>query len=165
MQLDIFSNNCNTENHSYLHIDAIGSVVRKLKDQKPVYVYAMVFKAGEDPSDVLPLSGALLCNQAACSISSYFNCVLSQLALRSKNTLPSFVVIDFSTIVLNSVLSSFNVETVRSYLRRCFHTLNFAYTAAESRDTTFVRLCCAHVMQAFSRSLCQIKLQKLVVIK
>ena len=55
MKLDIFESYSNTKNDFYLPIDATGYVVRKLKDQKPVYFYAMVFKAGEDPSNEVVL--------------------------------------------------------------------------------------------------------------
>ncbi|CAF3030332.1 unnamed protein product [Rotaria sp. Silwood2] len=114
----------------------------------------MIFKAGEDPSYTLPLSGTLVSHQTAGFITSHFNCVPSKLAC------PSFVVIDSSAALLNSVLSSFNVETVRSNLRRCFNTLNFAYNTSQLRDMTFVRLCCSHVMKVFSRSLNKIETSK-----
>ncbi|CAF3209067.1 unnamed protein product [Rotaria sp. Silwood2] len=114
----------------------------------------MIFKAGEDSSYTLPLSGTLASHQTAGFITSHFNCVPSKLAC------PSFVVIDSSAALLNSVLSSFNVETVRSNLRRCFNTLNFAYNTSQLRDMTFVRLCCSHVMKVFSRSLNKIETSK-----
>ena len=157
LRLDCFVKYCKSASYSYLHIDATGSVIKKLEEQTPVFFYSMVFKTGEDPCNTLPLSGALLCDQTAASITSYFNCVRSKLALRCKTARPSFVVIDFSAALLNSVLSSFNVENTRNNLHRCFNTINFAYDTSQLRDMTFVRLCCAHVMKAFSRSLHKIE--------
>lgn len=159
-QLDHFSMYCKAERYTYLYVDATGSVIKKLQDQKQCYFYTMIFKAGTDPSNTLPLGSALLCDHSAVSITSYFNFVRSKLALRCKTARPSFVVIDFSAALLNSVLGSFNTETVRGNLRRCFNTLNFAYDSAQLHDMTFVRLCCSHVMKAFSRSLAKVEKSK-----
>ena len=84
----------------------------------------------------------------------------SKLAIRSKAVRPAFVVIDFSAALINSVLASFNVENVHSYLRRCFNTLDRAYDTRQLRSMTFLRLCCAHVMKAFSRNLFKLNVPK-----
>ena len=159
-QLDHFAEYCKSEKYSYLHIDATGSVVKKLKNQKPVYFYSMVYKDEGIASPLLPLSSALLCDQTTASITSYFNCVLSKLALRSKTARPSFVVIDFSPASLNSTLGAFNVENIHNHLRRCSNTLDRAYTATQLKSITFVRLCCSHVTKAFARSLHKIENSK-----
>lgn len=120
----------------------------------------MVFKPTAGDSSILPLSSALLCDQSSGAITSYFNSVLGKLALRSKTARPSFVVIDFSAALLNSTLSSFNVENINNHLRRCSNTLAGAYTTSQLRTMTFVRLCCSHVMKAFARSLHKIENSK-----
>ena len=159
-QLDRFAQACKKNKYSYLHIDATGSVIKKLVDQNTVYFYAMVFKDQKTNSALLPLSGALLSDQTTASITSYFNCVLSKLASIEKTARPSFVVIDFSPALLNSVLGAFNVENINTYLRRCSNTLDKAYTVSQLKNTTFIRLCCSHVMKAFSRSLHKITQSK-----
>ena len=106
---------------------------------------------------MLPLSGALLTDHTAASITSYFNCVLSQLVHRSKTARPSFVVINFSQALLNSSLSGFNVENIHNHLRRCHNTLERAYSKSQLQGMRFIRLCCAHVMKAFARSLNKIE--------
>ncbi|CAF4195577.1 unnamed protein product, partial [Adineta steineri] len=70
IQLDRFVYYCQSEKYSCLHIDATGSVVRKLKDQKDVFFYCMVFR--HEDSSILQLSGALLTEHTAASITSYF---------------------------------------------------------------------------------------------
>lgn len=159
-QLDRFVQYCKSETYSYLHIDATGSLVRKPHKQNPVFFYSMVFKSTNDDSSMLPLSGALLCDQTAASITAYFNCVLSKLAYRSKTARPSFVVIDFSAALLNSTLSAFNVENINNHLRRCSNILDKAYSASQLQGVTIVRLCCSHVMKAFARSLNAIEKSK-----
>ena len=108
----------------------------------------------------MPLSGALLTDHTAVSITSYFNCLRSKLAMRSKVARPAFVVIDFSSALINSVLASFNVENINTYLRRCYNTLERVYKTKQLRNMTFLRLCCAHAMKAFSRSLFKLNVGK-----
>ncbi|CAF3842285.1 unnamed protein product [Rotaria sp. Silwood1] len=111
-------------------------------------------------SSIMPLIGALLTDHTAASITSYFNCFRSKLAVRSKSARPSFVVIDFSAALINSVLASFNVETIHSYLRRCYNTTDRAYDTKQLKNMTCLRLCCAHAMKVFSRSLFKINVSK-----
>ena len=108
----------------------------------------------------MPLSGALLSDHTAASITSYFNYFRCKLALRSKVARPAFVVIDFSSALINSVLASFNIENIHNYLRRCYNTLNRIYDTKQLRNMTFLRLCCAHAMKAFSRSLFKLTVSK-----
>ena len=75
VQLDRFARYCKIERYSCLHIDATGSVVRKLKHQKDVFFYFMVFQDKNSP--IMPFSGALLSDHTAASITSYFNCLRS----------------------------------------------------------------------------------------
>jgi hypothetical protein len=118
----------------------------------------MVFQ--DKNSSILPLSGSLLSDHTAASITSYFNFLQSKLAIRSKAARPAFVIIDFSAALINSVLASFNVENIHSYLRRCYNTIDHVYDTKQLRNMTFLRLCCAHAMKAFSRSLFKLNVSK-----
>jgi hypothetical protein len=158
IQLDRFVKYCKSSKYPTLHIDATGSVVKKMNDQKDVYFYCMVFQ--DENSQIMPLSGALLSDHTAASITSYFNYLRSKLALRSKTIRPAFVVIDFSAALINSVLASFNVENIHSYLRRCYNTLMRVYKSKQLRQMTFLRLCCSHAMKAFSRGLFKVNVSK-----
>lgn len=128
IQLDTFAQFCKRNKYAYLHIDATGSILKKLTDQKTVYFYSMTFRDERLGPTILPLSGALLSDQSVASITSYFNCLISKLALRDKTARPSFVVTDFSAALINSVLATFNVETINNHLKRCYNTLGRAYT-------------------------------------
>ena len=120
----------------------------------------MVFRDERSGSTLLPLAGALLSDQTVASISSFFNFVIAKLALRDKTAKPSFVVTDFSHALINSVLATFNVETIHNHLRRCINTLDGAYTYAQLKATTFIRLCASHAIKAFARSLCKLENSK-----
>jgi len=158
VQLDRFVKYYKSEKYSCLHIDATGGVMKKLKDQKDVFFYCMVFQDKNSP--IMPLSGALLSDHTSASITSYFIWLRSKLAMRSKVARPAFVIIDFSAALINSVLASFNVETIHSYLRRCYKTLHRVYDTKQLRNITFLRLCCSHAMKAFSRGLFKINVSK-----
>lgn len=151
-QINGYIRYCKKETYSYLHIDATGSIVRKFKNQNQVYFYTMVY-TDNNINLILPASGALLSDHTTGSITAYFNNFRGKAASLSKTARPSFVVIDFSPALLNSVLASFNIENVHSHLRRCSNTLDGAYNKSQLKDMTFVRLCCSHVVKAFSRSL------------
>lgn len=103
-------------------------------------------------NSLLPASGALLSDHTTASITAYFNNFRGKVGLLSKVARPSFVVIDFSPALLNSVLASFNFENVHNHLRRCSNAIDRAYSTSQLKDMTFVRLCCAHVIKAFCRS-------------
>ncbi|CAF1378810.1 unnamed protein product [Didymodactylos carnosus] len=158
VQLDRFAKYCKTEKYSTLHIDATGSVVRQLKHQRDVFFYCMVFQDKNSP--IMPLSGALLCDHTAASITSYFNFFRGKIAIRSKVARPAFVVIHFSATLINSVLASFNIENIHTYLRRCYSTLDRVYDTKKLCNMTFLRLCCAHAMKAFLRSLFKLNVSK-----
>ena len=151
-QIDGYIRYCKKKSYSYLHIDATGSVIRKFKNQNQVYFYSMVY-IDDNINSILPASGALLSDHTTGSITAYFNHFRGKVALLSKTARPSFVVIDFSPALLNSVLASFNIENVHSHLRRCNNTIDGAYNKSQLKDMTFVRLCCSHVIKAFSRGL------------
>lgn len=151
-QINSYIRYCKRKTYSYLHIDATGSVVRKLTNQNRTYFYTIVYR-DENINSILPISGALLSDHTAGSITAYFNNFRGKVALLNKTARPSFVVIDFSPAILNSALASFNVETVHSHLRRCRNTLDGAYSKSQLKEMTFIRLCCAHVLKAFARSL------------
>ena len=119
-----------------------------------------MYKDDYTNSAILPLSGALLCDQTTASITSYFNCVLSKLALRNKTVRPSFVVIDFSSALLNSALAAFNTENIHTYLRRCNNIIDRSYSTSQLKNVTLIRLCCSHAMKAFARSLYRIEPSK-----
>jgi hypothetical protein len=118
----------------------------------------MVFR--DKDSSILPLSGALLSDHTAASITSYLNRLRSKLATRSKVAHPAFVIIDFSSALINSVLASFNIENIHTYLRRCYNTLNRVYKTKQLRNLTFLRLGCSHATKAFSRRLFKLNVAK-----
>ena len=55
-----YSSYCTNSTYSHVYIDATGSIVKSLPDQKSVLMYAAIFKDGSDPTNVIPLGHAIL---------------------------------------------------------------------------------------------------------
>ncbi|CAF1284479.1 unnamed protein product [Didymodactylos carnosus] len=135
-------------------MDATGSLVRKFTDQKRSLLYCIVFKDGDDPSQIIPLASAILCDHSVPSIAYFLNIVRKSIVtIADKFIRPSFIVIDFSPAILNALLQTFNNEGINLHLKRCWNVLLKTYSSEELFAVTYIRFCCAHVMKAFSRSL------------
>jgi hypothetical protein len=160
-QLIRFINYCSSTKDSYIYIDATGSVVKALPDQKKPYLYLICFKDGQDSSNLLPLSGALLTDHTTASIIYWLLIVRRGIATVKKRFIrPTYIVIDFSPALLNATLLSINSTNIQSYLRWCFNVIHKNYTSEQLYSVSCIRFCCSHVMHAFTRSLSKIKMSK-----
>jgi len=160
-QLIRFINYCSSTKDSYIYIDATGSVVKALPDQKKPYLYLICFKDGEDSSNLLPLAGALLTDHTTTSISYWLSIVRRGIAtVKGRFIRPSYIVIDFSPALLNAILLSINNTNIQSYLRWCYNVIQKNYTSEQLYSMSCIRFCCAHVIHAFTRSLSKIKISK-----
>jgi hypothetical protein len=161
LQLLHFIDYCLSTKDSYIYIDATGSVVKYLPDQKKPFLYLICFKNGQDPSNLLPLAGALLTDHTAASITSWLLIVRRGIAsAKGRFIRPSYIVIDFSPALLNATLLAINDTNIHSYLRWCFNAIQKNYTSDQLHSMSCIRFCCAHVMHAFTRSLSKIKISK-----
>lgn len=160
-QLMRFARYSTSTAYSYIFVDATGSVVKAVPEQKKPYLYLICFKEDQDASELIPLSGALLTDHTTASISSWLSIVRRGIAYAKGHFVrPSFIVIDFSPALLNAILLSFNETNINVYLRWCFNVIQKKYTLEQLCSMSVIRFCCAHVMHAFTRSISKIKLQK-----
>jgi hypothetical protein len=124
LQLIRFIEYCLSTKDSYIHVDATGSIAKAVPDQKKPYLYLICFKDGEDPSDLLPLAGALLTDHTAVSISNWLSIFRRAIVdIKGRFIRPSYIVIDFSPALLNATLLSINNTNINSYLRWCFNVI------------------------------------------
>jgi hypothetical protein len=149
-----FTRYCASNKYSHVYIDATGSIVKSLPNQKVVLLYAAIFKDGNDPTNAIPLGHAILADHTATSI-SYFLGTLRQdiVTLKDKVVRPSFFVTDFSPAIFNAILQTFNHEDIRGHLKRCWNVMLRKYDVKELRSRSFLRFCCSHIMHAVGRSL------------
>ncbi|CAF3910793.1 unnamed protein product [Rotaria sp. Silwood1] len=160
-QLFRFIEYCLSTKNSYIYVDATGSVAKALSDQKKPYLYLICFKDGEDPSNLLPLAGALLTDHTTASITNWLSIVRRGIAVaKGRFIRPTYVIIDFSPAILNAILLAFNNTSINGYLRWCFNAIQKNYTFKQLSSVSCVRFCCAHVMHAFTRSLSKININK-----
>ncbi len=160
-QLLCFTEYCLSTKDSYIYVDATGSVAKPLPDQKKPYLYLICFKNGPDPSNLLPLAGALLTDHTTTSITNWLSTVRRGIvAAKNRFIRPSYIVIDFSPALLNASLLAINNTNIHAYLRWCFNAIQKNYTSDQLYSMSCIRFCCAHVMHAFTRSLSKIKINK-----
>ncbi|CAF1545399.1 unnamed protein product [Adineta ricciae] len=153
---------CSSTKYSTIHIDATGSVVKGIPKQRKPYLYLICFKDGQGACNLLPLAGALLTDHSATSIGNWLSIVRRGIATVKKGRFvrPSYIVIDFSPALLNAILLTFDHTNIQSYLQWCFNALHKKYTSDQLNLMSCIRFCCAHVMNAFARSLSKIKFNK-----
>jgi hypothetical protein len=149
------------EKYSYVHIDATGRILKKLCEQKQSLLYAIIFKDGNDPNDTIPLAHAILADNTVPSIAYFFgNLVYNIKEVKSKLILPSFFVIDFSAALMNAILQVFNEQNINAHLNRCWNVLSGKYNTQQLRSSSFIHLCCCHVIHAIARSLTAARIDK-----
>jgi hypothetical protein len=152
---------CTKEKYSYVHIDATGGVIKKLTRQKQILVYAILFKDGDDSNDTIPLAHAMLADNRVPSIAHFFRILRYDInEIKGKDILPSFFTVDFSAALINAILEAFHVETINAHLKRCWNVINGKYNAEELQSSSFIHLCCCHVIHAIARSLTSAHINK-----
>ena len=152
---------CQTDKYSFVHIDATSGIMKKITDQGPPLLYAVLFKDGSDPINNIPLAHAILTDNTVPSISYFLGNLAHAITnYKKKLILPSFFVIDFSAALMNSILQSFNGENIISHLNRCWNVISGKYNKIELRSLSFIHLCCCHVIHAIARSLSEARIDK-----
>jgi hypothetical protein len=153
-QIERYITYCKKEKYSFVHIDSTGGILKPMTEQNDSYLYAIIFKDGTDCIDTIALAHALLTDHTVPSISYFFGNLAYNIALlKNKLVLPSFFVIDFSAALMNSILQAFNGENINTHLNRCWNVLCGKYNAIQLRSSSFIHLCCCHVIHAIARSL------------
>ena len=143
------------EKYSFVHIDATGGVLKPLRKQNDLYLYAAIFKDGTDCINTVPLAHGILTDHSVPSIGFFFaNLQRSITQINNRNSIfPSFFVIDFSAALMNAILQAFNIESINAHLNRCWNVLCRKYSTIQLRSSSFIHLCCCHVIHAVARSL------------
>ncbi|CAF4476468.1 unnamed protein product, partial [Rotaria magnacalcarata] len=144
-------------------LDSTGGVLKPMTDQNDVYVYTIMFKDGVDAMDNVPLAHAILTDHTVPGIGYFLGNVIhsaNQVTTKKKLRPPSFIIFDFSAVLMNAALQQFNIETVNKHLKRCWNVIHGKYSAENIRSLSFIHLCCCHVMHAIARSLNAEKIEK-----
>ena len=130
-------------NTSPLHIDATGSVVRKING-KDVYCYAVV---ASDDEGSYPLGLMLSNSQTTVSITHFLQHLNdSYKTIIRKDMRPTAVVTDFSWALIKAGLLAFNKMGITQYLETYWR----AIIKAEDPDMITFTMCRAHISKGLS---------------
>ena len=150
-QVAAYVDQCKTGPGATVHIDATGSVVRRIPGQKTVYYYCVLLSDGN-----LPILDMLTSKHEAAWIQCLFQSYNSAVRRVNNGRLvtPRFIVTDFSYALMHACIQAFNDGMqLDTYLQQTYNILSGRCTLAQMRNVTFLSLCAAHMLKAMSMRL------------
>lgn len=129
-------------------MDATGSVMRDIPDQKRPLYYCILLSENSLPvCDILTTRHTSESIQARLLTFNHFVSVVNC----NKLVKPTYIVADFSYALINACVRSFSDESLPKYLRRCHRYLTIGSTADVIASTSFVAICNAHMTKTVLR--------------
>ena len=147
-QLDAYIQQCKSREGSVLHIDATGSVVKRIAGQKTPYYYCVLLGNGS-----LPVMDFITSKHDSSWLGGLLNNYNNSVRQVNGGHLvtPRHVVTDFSYAIIHASLQAFNSGMqLGSYLKFCFSALNGRCTTNQLKSITYMSLCVAHMLKAMS---------------
>lgn len=136
-----------------LYLDATGNVTSKIPDQaKRVFYYALTLPGAGRNAPPLPVCEMLTNEHSIPPITFWLMQFLRRLSQYTKLRVHQ-VETDYSWALLQSVLLSFNKESIVSYLDRAFAICSKQKTWNDIRKFTVLHLCSAHMLKAVAQSI------------
>ena len=136
-----------------VHLDATGSIVRKLESsQKRVYYYALTIGHPDYTTSPIPIAEMISSAHSSAEI-SYF---LHKWSLDAKNIIGSsdlnigLIEIDYSWALIHSVCSAFLKCDLETYLNNCWTKIEFDPEGEFIDYNTIVHLCSAHLLHGIT---------------
>ena len=138
-------------NNLILHLDATGSVVRKIdKFHKRILYYALIVRHPEAQISPLPLAEMLSSEHTNVEIIHFLNKWFYNVKLLlTKETTVTHVEVDFSWPMLHSVCNCFNGESQDMYLIACWERISPDEICTHAIKTV-LHICSAHIINRFS---------------
>lgn len=138
-----------------LHIDATGSVVRKLfENQKQIYFYSICIRCPpankRDPGSLIELAAMISSSHTQISIGNFLSIFKMKIVQIFKKW-PVFkdAVSDFSYATVNAMLLNFNSTTLTEYLQNKFQMFNCPSENNDLKMLIEIHLCAAHFFKNF----------------
>ena len=130
-----------------LHLDATGSIVRKIEPSlKKVFYYALTVRHPTYSTSPVPLAEMISSGHTSAEI-SYF---LHKWSLDAKKILGdlniSQVEIDFSWVLIHSSCSIFLKCDIDTYLHKCWNMVDVNFAVNETDFKVILHLCSAHLI-------------------
>ena len=137
-----------------LHLDATGSVVRKIdRDQKKFLYYALTLKHPIMKISPIPLAEMLSSSHTNVEITHFLHKWSYDVKLVLNHEIcPAHIEVDFSWVMLHSICRIFNKEQLEDYLDACW---DFIHNSAHKfeRNRSVLHICSAHLMHRISYKL------------
>ena len=137
-----------------LHLDATGSVVRKLdRDEKNFLYYALTLQHPIAKISPIPLAEMLTNEQTNVEITHFLNRWYYDVRrILNRDICPSQVEVDFSWAMLHSICKIFNRQHLEDYLNTCWQYIQTSQTE-KYWDKSTLHICSAHLMNRISYKL------------
>ncbi len=153
--ISILVTHLRTKSPVTLYLDAIGSVVSKIPEQKKrVLYYALVLAGQGHGTPPLPISEMLSNDHTVPSVSFWLMQFVHNLSKFTTLKI-RYLETDFSWALIQAVLLAFNKESILSYLDRCFDVCQGKDDGIDSKNFTVMHLCSAHVLKAVAQGICR----------
>ena len=134
-----------------LHLDATGGVVSKIPNQKKrVLYYALVLPGMGKDKPPVPIS-ELITNQHSIPTLTYWLMETLRKVSKCTSRRVQQVETDYSWALMDSVLLSFNKETISAYLERAHEVIAIQKTNSDLHKFSVLHLCSAHIVKAVSQ--------------
>ena len=142
-----------------LHLDATGSVVRKIdRDQKKFLYYALTLKHPIMKISPIPLAEMLSSSHTNVEITHFLHKWSYDVKLVLNHEIcPAHIEVDFSWVMLHSICRIFNKEQLEDYLDACWDFIHNSAHKFERNRSVLQReievYCSAHLMHRISYKL------------
>ena len=129
-------------NQVSIHLDATGSVVRKIdKHQKAFLYYALTIRHPNAKTSHIPLAEMLSSDHTNIEISHFLNKWLYAVkSVINKKFAPNHVEIYFSWAMIHSICQSFNHENLEGYLNICWEMNKCSSPEMYSKTVIHIRM-------------------------
>ena len=137
-----------------LHLDATGSVIRKLdKTHKSSLYYALTIKHPFSKVSPIPLAEMISSDQTNVEITHFLlKWRYNVKKVLQKDITPTHIEVDFSWPMLHSTCNAFNSQSLEIYLTNCWERLDHSDSEVNSINS-IIHICSAHIMHRFSYKL------------
>lgn len=142
-----------------LHLDATGSVVRKIAGQnKPIFYYALVLKDTSCKSPIIPVAELITNSNTTVNITYFLGRVKEAcIKMGCRLVQPVRIEVDFSWPLINSILLVFGSENMVKYLHNCWKSLR---DKDINDHQTVVHICSFHMLGIIKQKLSTIHADK-----
>ena len=142
------------KNKLTLHLDATGSVVRKIdRDQKLFLYYALTLRHPQMKISPIPVAEMLSSNHTNVEITHFLHKWSYDVKLVLNHEIcPDHIEVDFSWAMLHSICKIFNKEQLVDYLDACWYFVHNSQSNFDKKRSV-LHICSAHLIHRISYKL------------